>query len=60
MRGLIRHWRAGGLVLLGALLAAVAFAMAWGGIEDTGVYLLMAALLCATQVPDAWRRGRDG
>jgi len=53
MRGLIRHWRAGGLVLLGALLATVAFAMAWAGIEDTGVYLLMGALLCATQVPEA-------
>lgn len=60
MHGLIRHWRAGGLVLLGALLATVAFAMAWHGMQDTGVYLLMGALLCATQVPDAWRRGRDG
>lgn len=60
MRGLIRHWRAGGLLLLGALLAAIAFAMAWHGMQDTGAYLLMGALLCATQVPDAWRRGRDG
>lgn len=60
MRGLIRHWRAGGLVLLGALLGAVAFAMAWHGMQDTGVYLLMGALLCATQVPEAWRRGLDG
>ena len=60
MRGLIRHWRAGGLVLLGALLLTAAFAMAWAGIEDTGVYLLMGALLCATQVPEAWRRSRDG
>ena len=59
MRGLIRHWRAGGLVLLGAVLAAVAFAMAWHDMQDTGVYLLMGALLCATQAPDAWRRGRD-
>jgi len=60
MRGLIRHWRAGGLVLLGALLAAVAFAMAWHCMQATGVSLLMGALLCATQVPEAWRRGRDG
>lgn len=60
MRGLIRHWRAGGLVLLGALLATIAFAMAWHGMQDTGVYLLMGALLCATQVPEAWRRDRDG
>lgn len=60
MRGLMRHWRAGGLVLLGALLGTIAFAMAWHGMQDTGVYLLMGALLCATQVPDAWRRGRDG
>jgi hypothetical protein len=60
MRGLIRHWRAGGLLLLGALLATIAFAMAWHGMQDTGVYLLMGALLCATQVPHAWRRGRDG
>ncbi len=59
MRGLTRHWRAGGL-LLGALLAIIAFAMAWHGMQDTGVYLLMGALLCATQVPEAWRRGRDG
>lgn len=60
MRGLMRHWRAGGLVLLGSLLATIAFAMAWHGMQDTGVYLLMGALLCATQVPEAWRRGRDG
>lgn len=60
MRRLIRHWRAGCLVLLGALLATIAFAMAWHGMQDTGVYLLMGALLCATQVPEAWRRGRDG
>ncbi|WP_262071931.1 hypothetical protein [Stenotrophomonas sp. Marseille-Q5258] len=60
MRALIRHWRAAVLVLLYALLAAVAGAMHWAGINDTGVYMLMGALLCASQVPDAWRRGRDG
>ncbi|QIO87694.1 hypothetical protein G9274_001379 [Stenotrophomonas rhizophila] len=60
MRTLIRHWRAAVLVLLCALLAAVAGAMHWAGINDTGVYMLMGALLCASQVPDAWRRGRDG
>ena len=60
MRWLSRHWRAAALALLAALLGLVSFGMAWGRIYDTGVYLLMGALLCASFVPDAWRRGRDG
>lgn len=60
MRRLIRHWRAGGLAVLAALLGLVSFGMAWVRIYDTGVYLLMGALLSASLVPDAWRRGRDG
>lgn len=60
MRGLIRHWRAAALSLLAALLGLVSFGMAWVRIYDTGVYLLMGALLSASLVPDAWRRGRDG
>lgn len=60
MRGLIRHWRAALLALLTALLGLVSYGMAWVRIYDTGVYLLMGALLCASFVPGAWRRGRDG
>lgn len=60
MRRLIRHWRAAALALLAALLGLVSFGMAWVRIYDTGVYLLMGALLSASLVPDAWRRGRDG
>jgi hypothetical protein len=60
MRWLNRHWRAALLALLTALLALVSYGMAWVRIYDTGVYLLMGALLCASFVPDAWRRGRDG
>lgn len=60
MQTLIRHWRVAFLVLLGLLLAAIAFGMAFAGVPDTGVYLLMGAALCATQVPDAVRRGRNG
>ncbi|WP_421680572.1 hypothetical protein [Stenotrophomonas bentonitica] len=59
MRGLIRHWRAALLALATALLGLVSFGMAWVRIYDTGVYLLMGALLCASFVPDAWRHGRD-
>lgn len=60
MRWLSRHWRATALALLAALLGLVSFGMAWVRIYDTGVYLLMGALLSASLVPDAWRRGRDG
>lgn len=60
MRWLSRHWRAVALALLAALLGLVSFGMAWVRIYDTGVYLLMGALLSASLVPDAWRRGRDG
>jgi hypothetical protein len=60
MRWLSRHWRAAALALLTALLALVSYGMAWVRIYDTGVYLLMGALLCASFLPDAWRRGRDG
>lgn len=60
MRWLSRHWRAAALALLAALLGLVSFGMAWVRIYDTGVYLLMGALLSASLVPDAWRRGRDG
>ncbi|MEN4938711.1 hypothetical protein [Stenotrophomonas sp. TWI1151] len=60
MRWLSSHWRAAALALLAALLGLVSFGMAWVRIYDTGVYLLMGALLSASLVPDAWRRGRDG
>ena len=60
MRWLSRHWHAAALALLAALLGLVSFGMAWVRIYDTGVYLLMGALLSASLVPDAWRRGRDG
>lgn len=60
MRWLSRHWRAAALALLAALLGLVSFGMAWVRIYDTGVYLLMGALLSASLVPDAWRRGRNG
>jgi len=60
MRWLSRHWRAALLALITAALALVSFGMAWVRIYDTGVYLLVGALLCASLVPDAWRRGRDG
>lgn len=60
MRWLSRNWRAAALALLAALLGLVSFGMAWVRIYDTGVYLLMGALLSASLVPEAWRRGRDG
>lgn len=60
MRWLSRNWRAALLALLTAMLALVSYGMAWVRIYDIGVYLLMGALLCASFVPDAWRRGRDG
>jgi len=40
-------------------MSGIDFAMAWHGMQDTGAYLLMGNLLCATYVPDAWRRIRD-
>lgn len=57
MHALTRHWCAAVLAALCLLLLVLAFAMAWAGINDTGVYLFMGALLCASLVPDAWQRG---